>query len=146
MWHFRRSEVPSGSVCDYDDYFYDGDYDDTPDYFDDDDPGGFDNYPSMFGVVGPDNYELHHDLHGPHDCGVYCVSCGGVCVVPYWSGDDDGDMHEGDVALPRAGSDKPVDGSGYSVISTSGPGGSGQKEEDVCKGDVALPRFPRAGQ
>ena len=26
--------VPSGSVCEYDDYFYDGHYDDRPDYFD----------------------------------------------------------------------------------------------------------------
>ena len=24
--------IPSGSVCDYDDYFYDGHYDDRPDY------------------------------------------------------------------------------------------------------------------
>ena len=69
--------VPSGSVCDYDDYFYDGHYDDEPDYFDYDDPGDFDSYPSVYGFVGPGNYKLYHDLHGPDDCGVYCVSRGG---------------------------------------------------------------------
>ena len=92
--------VPSGSVCDYDDYFYDGHYDDKPDYFDYDDPGDFDSYPSVYGFVGPDNYKLYHDLHGPDDCGVYCVSRGDVSVVPFWSEDEEGDVYEGDVALP----------------------------------------------
>ena len=38
-------------------------------------------------------------------------------MVPYWSRDD---VYEGDVALSRAGSDEPVDRSGYGVTSTSG--------------------------
>ena len=131
----EECEVPSGLVCDYDDYF-----DDEHDY---DDPGDFDTYPCVHGFVAPDNYELYHDLHGLHDCGVYCVSRGGVDVVPYWSGDEEGDVYEGDVALSRAGSDKPVDWLGYSVISTFGPGGPRGpcvEEGDVCEGNVALSR------
>ena len=54
---------------------------------------------------------------------VYCVSRGDAGVVPYWSGDEEGDVHEGDVALPRTGSDEPVDMLGYSVVSTFGSGG-----------------------
>ena len=73
--------VPSGSVCEYDDYFHDGHYHDKPDYFDYDDLGDFDSYLSVYGFVGPDNYELYHDLHGPDDCGIYCVSRGDVGVV-----------------------------------------------------------------
>ena len=99
-----------------DGYFYYGHYDNKLDYFDYDDPGDFDSYPSVYGFVGPDDYELYHDLHGPHDCGVHCVSRGDVGVVPYWSGDEEGDVYEGDVALPRAGSDEPVGGLKYSVI------------------------------
>ena len=34
------------------------------------------SYPSVQGSVGPDDYELYHDLHGPDDSGVYCVSRG----------------------------------------------------------------------
>ena len=64
---------------------------------------------AVYGFVGPDNYELYHDLHGPDGCGAYCVSQGDVGVVPYWSGDEEGDVYEGDAALPRTGSDKPVD-------------------------------------
>ena len=39
----EKCDVLSGSVCDYDDYFYDGHYDENPDYFDYDDPGDFDS-------------------------------------------------------------------------------------------------------
>ena len=35
----EKFDVPSGSLCDYDDYFCDGHYDENPDYFDYDDPG-----------------------------------------------------------------------------------------------------------
>ena len=41
--------------------FYGGHYDDKPDYFYYDDPGDFDSYPSVYGFVGPDNYELHQE-------------------------------------------------------------------------------------
>ena len=107
------------------------------DYFDYDVPGDFDSYPSVYGLLGRiimSCYE-YYDLYGPHDCEVYSVSQGGVSVVPYWSGDDEWDVYESDVALPQTGSDEPFDGSGYSVINTSGPGGPG----DPCdeKGDVS---------
>ena len=75
--------------------------------------------------------------------GVYCVSQGDVGVVPYWSGDEEGDVCEGDVALPRTGTDEPVDMLGYSVVSTFGPGGPGgscDEEGDIYEGDVALSR------
>ena len=105
----------------------------------------------MYGFVGPDNYELYHDLHGPDGCWVYCVYRGDVGVVPYWSGDEEGDVYEGNVALPRTGSDEPVDMLEHSGVSTIGPGGpcdetgpvaywSGDKEGDVYEGDVTLPR------
>ena len=100
----------------------------------------FDCYPSVYGFVGPDNYELYHDLHGPDDCGVYCVSRGDVGVVPYWSGNEEGDVIEDDVALPRTGSDEPVDMFGHSVVSTFGPGGPCDEEGDVYEGVVALPQ------
>ena len=122
-------------VCDYD-YFYDGHYDNRPDYFDYDDPGDFDSYPDVYGFIGPDDYELYHDLHGPDDCGVYCVSRGDTGVAPYWTGNEEVDVYGGDVALPWAGSDKPVN----SVVHTSGPDGPGGPYEetgDVCESDVA---------
>ena len=131
--------VSSGSVCDYDDYFYNKHYNDKPNYFDYEYMGDFDSYPSVHGFVGPDNYELYHDLHGPDECGVYCVSQGDVVVVPYWSEDEEGDMYECDVALPRSGSDEPVN----SVVSTSesgGPVGPCAEESDVFEGAVALPQ------
>ena len=38
VWHSGRSVgLFCDSVCDYDDYFYDGQYDDCPDYYDYDD-------------------------------------------------------------------------------------------------------------
>ena len=133
--------APPGTHRDGD--FADGHYDDKLDYFDYDDPGDFDSCPSVYGFVGPDDYELYHDLQGLDDCGVYCVSLGDVGVVPYWSGDEEGDVYEGDVALPRTGSDEPVDMLGYSVVSTFGPGGPGgpcDEEGDIYEGDVAMPR------
>ena len=51
----------------------------------------------------------------------------------------EGDVYEADVALPRTGSDEPVN----IVVSTSGPGGPGgpcDEEGGVCEGDAALPR------
>ena len=39
--------------------------------------------------------------------------------MPYWSGDEEGDVYEGDIALPRTGSDEPVDMLEY----RDGPGG-----------------------
>ena len=60
-------------------------------------------------------------------------------VTPYWTGDEEGDVYEGDVALPRTGSDELVN----SVACTSGlvgPGGPRDEAADVCEGDVALPR------
>ena len=76
----------------------------------------------MHSFVGPDNYKLYHDLHDPDDCGVYCVSRGDI-ALPRTSSDDpvsrvvstsgpggpvgpcdeEGDVYEGDVALPRTG-------------------------------------------
>ena len=100
----------------------------TIDYFDYDDPGDFDSYPSVYGFVGPDNYELHHDLHGPHDCRVYCVSRGDIGVVPYWSRDEEGDVYEGDVAMHRTGSNETVN----SVVSTIRPGGPGDETGSVA--------------
>ena len=76
-----------------------------------------------YGSEWLDNYELYHDLHGPDGCEVYCVSRSDVDVVPYCSGDEEGDVYEGDVALPQTGSDEMVDMLEHSVISTIGPGG-----------------------
>ena len=73
----------------------------------------------MYGFVGPDNYELCHDILGPDGCGVYCVSRCDVGVVPHWDGDEEGDVYEGDVDLYRSGSDEAV----HSVVSTISPGG-----------------------
>ena len=64
--------VLSGSVCDYDEYLYDGHYDIKTDYFGYADPGDYDAYPSVYGFVGPDNYELYHDLHGSDGCVWLC--------------------------------------------------------------------------
>ena len=73
-------DVLDGSVYDYDDYC-----DDSQDYFDYDKPGDFDGYPDVYGLIEPDEYELCHDLHGPDDCGVYCVprrDAGGMSYAP----------------------------------------------------------------
>ena len=59
-------------MCDNDDYFYDGHYDDDPNYFDYDDPGDFDCYPDVYGFIEPDDYELYRAWAG----------CG--CIVSPW--------------------------------------------------------------
>ena len=81
-------------VYDYDDYC-----DDSPDYFDYDEPGHFDGYPDMYGFIGPDDYELCHDLHGPDDCGTYCVSREDAGVMSYGTGAGDGDIYENAIAM-----------------------------------------------
>ena len=63
----------------------------------------------MYGFIEPVDYELYHDLHGPDDCGVYCISRGDVGVMPYWTDVEKCDNYEGKVVLPRTGSDEPVD-------------------------------------
>ena len=93
----EKCDVPSGSFFD----FYDGHNDENPDY---DDPGDFDSYHDVYGFIGPDEHKLYHDLHGPDDCGVYCVSRGDVGVTPYWTGVEECDVYEGDVVLPQTGS------------------------------------------
>ena len=82
----EQCDVPSGSVCDYDDDFYYGHYDENPDYLDYDDPDDFDSYPDVYGFIEPDDYELYHDLHGPGGCGEYCISRSEAGVTPYWTG------------------------------------------------------------
>ena len=43
--------IPSDSVYDYDDYFYDGHYDEYPEYFDYDNLVDYDGYPGVYGTV-----------------------------------------------------------------------------------------------
>ena len=99
--------IPSDSVCDYDDYFYDGQYDDCPDYYDYDDPDDYDSFPSVYGFVGPDDYELYYDLYGSDGCGIYCVALGIVenrwPDVSHWSDNVRHDIQKGDVILSRTG-------------------------------------------
>ena len=76
----EKYDVLSGSVCGYDDCFYDGHYDDNLDYFDYDYPSDFD----VYGFIEPDD-ELCHDLHGLDACGVYCVYRYDAGVMPYWN-------------------------------------------------------------
>ena len=57
---------------------------------------------------------MYHGLHGPDDCGVYCLDEAGV--TPYWNGVEKCDDYEGKVVLPRTGSDEPVD----SFVCTTG--------------------------
>ena len=73
----ERDAVLSNFVCVYDDYFYDGQYDDRPDYFDYDEPDDYGGYLSINKFDEPDDYELYHDLHGSDDCGA-CISHGAV--------------------------------------------------------------------
>ena len=117
-------------LCDYDDYLYDGHYDENPGYFDYDDPGDFDSYPDVYGFIEPDDYELYHDLHGPDDCGVYSISRGEASVTSYWTGVEKCDDNEGKVVRPRTGSHESFDsfvrttGSDElvdSVVRTTGP-------------------------
>ena len=59
---------------------------------------------------------MYHYLHGPDDCGVYCISRGEAGVTPYWTGVEKCDNYEGNGVLPRTGSDEPVD----SFVRTTG--------------------------
>ena len=70
----ERDAVLSDCVFDYDDYLYDGQYDDRPDYYDYDDPDDYGGYLSIHEFDEPDDYELHHNRHGSDGCGEYCVS------------------------------------------------------------------------
>ena len=127
-----REECADGVVvlsdCDYDDYFYDGQYDDCPDYYDYDDPDDYSSFPSVYGVIGPDDYELYHDLHGSDGCGRYCVSRGAVSAVsadmPHWSENKEHDVLRGDVILPRTGYNElpaVLEDSVVGAISSGGP-------------------------
>ena len=93
----EKCDVLRGSVCDYDDYFYDGQYDENPDYFDYDDPGDFDSYPDVYGFLEPDDYALCHDLHGLDDCGVYCVARRDAGGMPYCIDVEECDVYGGGV-------------------------------------------------
>ena len=103
MTFHKRCDVRSGSVYDYDDYC-----DNSLDYFDYDEPGDFDSYPDVYRFIGPDEYELCYDLHGPDDCGAYCVSRRDAGVMPYGTGAGDSDIYENAIALQWTGSDQPV--------------------------------------
>ena len=82
MTFWDRCGARDGSVYDYDDYC-----DDSPDYFDYDEPGDFDCCPDLYGLMGPDECELCHDLHRPD--GVYCVHRRDADVMPYVTGAGD---------------------------------------------------------
>ena len=141
-------DVPSGLVCDYDDYCYDGHYDENPDYFDYDDPGDFNSYPDVYGFIEPDDHDLYHDIHGPDGCGVYCISWGEAGGTSYWAGVDKCDDYEGNgvlprsqiydsaVALHRTGSDQTFN----EVFSIVGPVGPGNETGSVAdaSGDVIV--------
>ena len=99
--------LPSDCVCDYADYFYDGQHDDCPDYYDYDDPDVYVRFPIVYGFVGPDDYELYHDLHGSDGCGVY-VCLGALSARMCHTGATIRDMmvQRSDAILPRIGSDE----------------------------------------
>ena len=59
-----------------------------------------------------------------------------VGVTPYWTGVEECDVYEGDVALPRNGSDEPVS----SVARTHGLDGPCVEDSDFYEGTVALRR------
>ena len=59
---------------------------------------------------------MYNGLHGPDDCGVYCISRDEAGVTPYWNGVEKCDDYEGKFVLPRTGSDEPVD----SFVCTTG--------------------------
>ena len=44
--------IPSARVCDYDDYLYDGQYDDCPDYYDYDDPDDYGSFLVFMALLG----------------------------------------------------------------------------------------------
>ena len=92
-------------------------------YFDYDDSVDYDGYPSVYGFVGSDDFELYHDLHGSDGCVVYCVSRGSVGVaVPRWCGDEGSDVYGGDVILPHTGLDESLQVLEHSVVGTIGVG------------------------
>ena len=62
-------------------------------------PGEFDDYPDVYGFVGPDDYSLFRDFHGLGDCGAGCVSQGYAGVVLYGYGAGGSDSYENGVAL-----------------------------------------------
>ena len=107
-------------MCDYDDYVYDGHYDNKLDYFDYDDPVDFDSYPVCMVLLGRIIMSCIMICMAWMTVGYIVYHGGNVGVVPYWSGDEEGDVCEGDVALSWTGSDEPVDMLGYSVVSTFG--------------------------
>ena len=117
--------IPSACVCDYDDYFYDGQYDDCPDYYDYDESDYYGSFPSVYDFVELDDYELYHDLQGSNGCGVYCVYRGAVDVdVSYWSDENKGhDVQRGDVILPLTGSEESPAVLEHSVVGIFGSGG-----------------------
>ena len=51
----EKCDVPSASLCDYADCFYDGHCDENPGYFDCDGPGDVDSYPDVYGFIEPDD-------------------------------------------------------------------------------------------
>ena len=112
--------------------------DDCPDYCDYDNPADYDSFPSVYGFVGPDDYELYHDLHGSDGCGVYCVAWGVVDAdvlhwsenrgpdMSHWSDDVRHYLKKGDVILSRTGSDGSPAASEYSVVSCRDSPGYGR--------------------
>ena len=63
---------------------------------------------------------------------MYCVSRDDAGVTPYWTGVEECDGYEGDVALPRTGSDELVN----SVVRTSGPVGSCDEDSDIYENAI----------
>ena len=92
-----------------------------------------DSFPSVYGFVGPDDYELYHGLHGSDGCVIYCVARGIVDAdVSHWSENRGSDvsqwsdnvrhyLQKGDVILSCTGSDVSPAALEDSVV---GPGGS----------------------
>ena len=139
--------IPSDSVCDYDNYFYDKQYDDCPDYYGNDDPDDYDSFPSVYGFVGPDDYELYHDLHGFDGCGIYYARGVVDAEVSHWSENRGPDashwsddvrhyLQKGDVILSRTGSDVSPDAFEDSVLGTIGLGGPRYGTGDAVDMDV----------
>ena len=93
----------------------------------------------MYGFIEADDYELYHDLHGPDDYGLHCVSRYDAGVMPYWNGGEEGDVYEGDVALHRTVTNESVN----RVVHTSGmddPGGPCNNTSNIYQKNIALTR------
>ena len=113
----------SDCVCDYDDYFYDGQYDDHPDNYDYDDPDDYGVYLSINEFDEPDDYELYHDLHDSNGCGEYCVSHGAVNADVSSSSENMRlEVLRGDVALSRTGLEESSAALETSVVGAVGSG------------------------